>query len=376
MDDLLPWLTLKSVPGIGNLLFLRLVNHFGSPRQVLAAPVASLEQVPGISHRMAVAITRQRPSSEMRQEIERCRQNGFHIISLHDDRYPALLRHIPDPPPVLYCHGRMEGTACHIAVVGSRKATGYGLSNARQLSQGLAARGVTVVSGMARGIDTAAHTGALLGGGRTVAVLGSGLERIYPRENRKLFQRIAESGAVVSEFPLDAGPEAHHFPQRNRIISGMSLGTLVVEAAKRSGALITARLAAEQGREVFAVPGSIQAAMARGAHDLIRQGATLVEAAEDIIKEVAPQIGLKENSMQTVDKVEGGAVASFSLSGSQQQIWDAIGPYPIHIDDLSRCCGLDMSELSAVLCQLELKGAVRQEAGKFFSRISASDNND
>jgi DNA processing protein len=376
MNDLLPWLTLKTVSGIGNLLFYRLVTHFGSPKQVLTASVASLEQVPGISHRTAVAIARQRPSEEARREIDRCRQMGFHIISLADPRYPALLRHIPDPPPVLYCHGDLDGGACHIAVVGSRRGTAYGLSNARRLSRELAANGISVVSGMARGIDTAAHTGALLGGGRTVAVLGSGLERIYPAENRKLFHRIAENGAVVSEFPLDAEPEARHFPQRNRIISGMSLGTVVVEAATRSGALITARLAAEQGREVFAVPGSIQAAMARGTHRLIKQGAVLVETAEDIVKEVAPQIGLQEICTQTVDKGKGGAVASFSLSGTERQIWEAIGPYPMHIDALSRLCGLDMPEVTAGLCQLELKGAVKQEPGKLFVRISDPVNND
>jgi DNA processing protein len=376
MNDLLPWLTLKSVSGIGNLLFYRLVTHFGSPQQVLTASVASLEQVSGISHRIATAIARQRPSDAVRREIDLCRRKGCHIIHLHDNRYPALLRHIPDPPPVLYCRGDLEGAACHIAVVGSRKATAYGLSNARQLSRGLAAKGISVVSGMAHGIDAAAHSGALLGGGRTIAVLGSGLERIYPPGNRKLFHRIAENGAVISEFPMDAGPQAHHFPQRNRIISGMSLGTVVVEAAKRSGSLITARLAAEQGREVFAVPGSIQAATARGTHRLIKQGATLVETAEDIIKEVEPQIGLEEISTQTVDKGKGGAVASFSLTGAEQKIWEAVSPYPIHIDALSRRCSLDIAPLTAVLCQLELKGAVRQEPGKFFVRISDSANND
>jgi DNA processing protein len=376
MDDLTPWLTLKSVSGIGNLLFYLLIPRFGSPRRVLAASVASLEQVAGISHRMATAIARQRSSDAVRREIDRCRKGGYHIITLHDDRYPALLRHIPDPPPVLYCHGDLEGTACHVAVVGSRRATAYGLSNARRLSQGLAAKGISVVSGMAHGIDAAAHAGALLGGGRTIAVLGSGLERIYPSDNRKLFHRIAENGAVISEFPLDAGPQAHHFPQRNRVISGMSLGTVVVEAARRSGSLITARLAAEQGREVFAVPGSIQAGMARGTHGLIKQGATLVETAEDIIKEVQPQIGLEENSVQTVDKGKGGAVASLSLTGAEQKIWEAVGPYPMHIDALSRLCGMDIAPLTALLCQLELKGAVRQEPGKFFVRISDSAIND
>ncbi len=377
MNDILPWLTLKNVTGIGNLLFYRLVNHFGSPQRVLNASVASLQAVPGVSSRLAAAILAGgRKSDGARGEINRCRQKGFDIITQQDPRYPALLLHIPDPPPVLYCHGELVGSACHIAMVGSRKATSYGLSSARKLSRGLAVRGITVVSGMARGIDSAAHNGALAGGGPTIAVLGSGLERIYPAENRKLFNRIADNGAVISEFPLDAGPEAHHFPQRNRIISGMSLGTVVVEAAKRSGSLITARLAAEQGHEVFAVPGSIQAATARGTHQLIKQGAVLVETAEDIIKEVAPQIGLQEISTQTVDKGKGGAVASFSLSVTERKIWDAIGPYPMHIDELARRCAQDMANLTAALCQLEIKGAVNQEPGKFFVRNGDWQKND
>ncbi len=377
MNDLLPWLTLKNVSGIGNLLFYRLVDHFGSPQRVLNASVTSLQAMPGVSSRLAAAILAGgRDSDGARRDIDRCRQKGFHIITQHDPRYPALLLHIPDPPPVLYCHGELIGSACHIAMVGSRKATSYGLSSARKLSRGLAVRGITVVSGMARGIDSAAHNGALAGGGPTIAVLGSGLDRIYPAENRKLFNRIADNGAVISEFPLDAGPEAHHFPQRNRIISGMSLGTVVVEAAKRSGSLITARLAAEQGHEVFAVPGSIQAATARGTHQLIKQGAVLVETAEDIIKEVAPQIGLQEISTQTVDKGKGGAVASSSLSVTERKIWDAIGPYPMHIDELARRCAQNMASLTAALCQLEIKGAVNQEPGKFFVRNGDWQKND
>lgn len=377
MNDLLPWLTLKQVTGIGNLLFYRLVSHFGSPKQVLNASAKSLQAVPGVSARIASAIiSGRRDTAEARKEIDACRRKGFRIITQHDPRYPALLLHTPDPPPLLYCHGDLDGSACHIAMVGSRKATSYGLSSARKLSEGLAARGICVVSGMARGIDSAAHNGALAGGGPTIAVLGSGLERIYPSENRRLFDRVADNGAVLSEFPLNAGPEAHHFPQRNRIISGMCLGTVVVEAARRSGSLITARLAAEQGREVFAVPGSIQAATARGTHQLIKQGATLVETAEDIIKEIAPQIGLEEISTQTVDKDKDGAVASFSLSDAEREIWEAIGPYPIHIDELVRHCGRNMATLTAALCQLELKGAVTQAPGKFFVRNGDREKND
>ncbi|MBI5063323.1 MAG: DNA-protecting protein DprA, partial [Desulfatitalea sp.] len=276
MEYLVPWLTLKSVPEIGNLLFTRLVGHFGSPERVLSAPANALGQVDGITPRLAQAIQRHRTPDWVFKEIDQAAQKGYAIVPFHSDAYPALLKQIPDPPPVLFVHGRLEKPFCPIAVVGSRKATTYGLTTTHRLCAQLAERGATVVSGMARGIDTAAHQGALAGKGHTIAVLGSGLNQIYPAENRKLFQQIAENGCVVSEFFMDAAPEPHHFPMRNRVISGMSLGTVVVEAARNSGSLITARLASEQNREVFAVPGSIHSATAKGTHDLIKQGAKLV----------------------------------------------------------------------------------------------------
>jgi DNA processing protein len=282
-----------------------------------------------------------------------------------------LLLHIPDPPPLLYCYGSMAGRQCHIALVGSRKATAYGKINAKSLAGELAAKGISVVSGMARGIDTAAHLGAMEGGGGTVAVLGSGLECVYPAENLKIFHRIAENGAVISEFSLDAKPEPHHFPQRNRIISGMSLGTVVVEATDRSGSLITARLAAEQGREVFAVPGSIHAATAQGTHNLIRQGAKLVENAEDIIEEIAPQISASTDQPPGTGSPPPcpAAPVQVPLTDEEARLLEAVGPYPVHIDELARRCSQDMGPMSAILLQLELKGAVVQEPGKYFHAI-------
>jgi len=369
MEHLVPWLTLKDVSGIGNLLFYRLVNHFGTPKKVLKAPIASLRKVAGISGQLAAAICCHRTPDGVLNEIERCRKNGFHLITQQDSRYPALLLHTPDPPPVLYCYGTLNSTACHIAVVGSRKATAYGITSAKRLCQDLASNGISVISGMARGIDTAAHIGALKGGGPTIAVLGSGLARIYPAENRKLFHRIAENGAVISEFPLDSEPEAHHFPQRNRIISGMALGTVVVEAAARSGSLITARLAAEQGREVFAVPGSILAATARGTHALIKQGAKLIECAADILEEVAPQVAVHVPEKIGKDGQPSATVAPM-LSTQESEIFEAIGPYPVHIDELARQSNIPVAALTAALFQLELKGMINQEQGKFFVRSS------
>lgn len=360
MDHLVPWFTLKSVPGIGNLLFRRLVHHLGAPEQVMQATVAQLAQVKGMTPRLATAIQRQKRPDWVATELLRVKNSGFRITTLHDATYPELLRHIPDPPPLLYLYGHLEPDAAHIAIVGSRKATAYGRTSARQLARQLAEQGMVVVSGMARGIDTAAHQGALEASGRTVAVLGSGLKRIYPAENRTLFDHIAKNGAVLSEYALDAEPEAHHFPQRNRVISGLSLGTIVVEAAQRSGSLITARLAAEQGREVYAVPGSIHASTARGTHALIQQGAKLVESAEDVMVEVQPHLA-----------ESGGHSAAAplpDLTAVEAQILEAIGPYPRHIDELARLVQTDMGQLTATLMQLELKGVILQEPGRYYLR--------
>lgn len=364
MEHLTPWLTLKSVPGIGNLLFRRLVEHLGEPASVLCAPVAQLAQVDGMTRRLAAAIQRHKTPDWVATELSRVKNRGFQLITIQDPIYPELLRHIPDPPPLLYVHGRLRSDAAHIAIVGSRKATGYGRASARQLAFQLADQGIEVVSGMARGIDTAAHLGALESNGRTIAVLGSGLNRIYPAENRPLYDQITKNGAVISEFALDAAPEAHHFPQRNRIISGLCLGTVVVEAAQRSGSLITARLAAEQGREVFAVPGSIHATNARGAHSLIRQGAKLVENADDVMEELHPHLAMAE----TENHGHSAATPVPELSEDEAQVLEAIGSYPLHIDELARVVRQDMSRLSAALMQLALKGIICQEPGNYYLR--------
>jgi DNA processing protein len=366
MEHLVPWLTLKSVPGVGNILFRRLIGSFGTPERVLAASRHQLERIQGISPRCATAIRNHRATDEIHREIDRLARSTFQVVTQNDPTYPQLLLHIPDPPPVLYCYGRLETSACHIAVVGSRMATAYGASTTRGMCEQLVQHGMVITSGMARGIDTCAHEGALAAGGKTVAVLGSGLLRIYPPENRKLFDRIAENGAVLSEFALNAGPEAAHFPQRNRIISGMCLGTLVVEAAQRSGSLITARLAAEQGREVFAIPGSIQAQTARGTHNLIQQGAKLVQSARDIIEELQPQMPrpcgpAKEGSAREMP-------GDGQLSEKEARVLEAMGPYPVHIDQLARQLDQTAGSLAATLSMLEIKGMVVQERGKHFFR--------
>jgi DNA processing protein len=270
------------------------------------------------------------------------------------------LREIPDPPPYLYVSGNLDGSPKNIAVVGSRNATDYGISTTQKLCADLSAFDITIISGMALGIDTAAHQGALAGRGKTIAVLGSGLDKIYPYENFNLFNRISERGAVISEFALNTKPEAHNFPIRNRIISGMSLGTVVVEATKKSGSLITARLAAEQNREVFAVPGSVQSFKSTGTHTLIKQGAKLVENAQDVLEELSAFIDAsKLISNRTAQNLS-------LLTPEELAVHKVLSPYPEHIDTIVRKTTIKPGKLLSILLQLELNGMVKQLPGKRF----------
>ncbi|MBU0986867.1 MAG: DNA-processing protein DprA [Proteobacteria bacterium] len=365
MENLVSWFKLKSVPGIGNHLFKRLIDRFDSPGHIFKASHEDLLNVDGMSPRLVSAISRHKLPEIVKKDIDLLAQKNYKIITLADKDYPPLLLHIPDPPPFLYVYGSLDRTINNIAVVGSRNATGYGISTARRLCMDLASFKMTIVSGMAKGIDTAAHEGALAGKSKTIAILGSGLERVYPAQNLKLFHMIAENGAVISEFPLLTEPDAHNFPQRNRIISGISLGTVVVEATKRSGALITARLAAEQNREVFAVPGNIHSFKSAGTHALIKQGAKLVEHALDIMEElqiVAQGFDKKNQRLQKDTKD-----ISIPLSSEESMVFNTLGPYPVHIDEIVRKLCMEPGKLSGILLQLELKGVVQQSPGKIFS---------
>lgn len=360
MDALRPWLALRRVPGIGNLLYRRLMDRFGSPAAVFRADDDDLIQVQGVSRRLITAIRRRPPDGAVDGELDALQQHGFTLIPLTDPRYPPLLREIPDPPPVLYVHGTLPISGLAVAVVGSRHATTYGVATTRRLCVDLAAQGATIVSGMARGVDAAAHRGAIEGGGQTVAVMGTGLDRVYPRENERLYHQIAASGAVVSELPLGSGPDAHHFPARNRIISGLCHGTVVVEATGRSGSLITARLAAEQNREVFAVPGNVHSFKSVGTHALIKQGAQLVEHAGDILDELRPVVtgpppttGLRSTPLPP-------------LTDEEAVVIDTLEAEPLHIDDVARRLSLPPGKIAGLLLQLELKALVVQTAGKRF----------
>lgn len=368
MKELLPWFHLKDVSGIGNLLCKRLIDRFGSPESVFAASREALSQVGGMRRAQICALKSYRPADWIPRELSRIREKGYGIIPLTHPAYPPLLREIPDPPPFLYVFGRLENLLRPLSVVGSRHATEYGISTTKRLCETLAQLGMTIVSGMARGIDTAAHIGALLGNGKTIAVLGSGFDHIYPYENRDLFYTIARNGAVVSEFPLRTEPDPHNFPTRNRIISGMSLGTVVVEATQKSGSLITARLAAEQNREVFAVPGNVHSFKSIGTHRLIKQGAKLVENAQDILEELPPE---------SIPRQAPGPVPRQkilpTLSREESTVLEVLEPYPIQIDELVRKTGTAPGKLAGILLGLEIKGLVDQMPGKRFCLTNQRD---
>lgn len=359
--DLESWQRLNSAPGIGPVLFRQLVKRFGSPKRVLAASMAELCSLPNIDEKRARAIF-EASEVPLREEWRSLlKELGATILTYQDPGYPQRLLTIYDYPPLLYVRGRLtEADELAVAVVGSRRASSYGRKVAQNIAAGLAQRGVTVISGLARGVDSVAHRGVLAVGGRTVAVLGSGIDVIYPAENQALAEQIVQNGAVISEFPPGSEPEAGHFPRRNRIISGLSMGVVVVEARVRSGALLTARFALDQNREVFAVPGNIDFAGSQGPHHLIQDGAKLVRNVQDILDELsvpgrAEHAGLPVRSMP-------------SLSADEQKLLDVVTDQPAAVDDLIARSGLQPAETLVLLLSLEMKGLVQQFSGKKFVR--------
>jgi len=369
-DKLKYWIALKYIAGIGNITFPALMDKFGSLPAIFNAPVSQLKEIRGISKEIANAITGFRDWDKVKEELELIDKNKINIITYQDELYPAKLMNIYDRPPFLYVRGKLNKNDVNIAVVGSRLASTYGKYTTERICRELALKGLTIVSGMARGIDSTAHRGALTVHGRTIAVLGSGLDVIYPPENKKLFAEIIENGAVISEFPLGTPPRSTNFPTRNRIISGMSYGVVIVEAGEKSGSLITARLALEQGREVFAVPGSIDAVGSRGTNKLIKQGAKLIENTDDILEEILPQVErtivLKPHSIANSKVI--AAKSSEILSAVDQKIIGFISGDRVHIDDLISSTGLSSADILSTLTTLELKGIVQQHPGKFFSK--------
>ena len=374
--SLRPWFVLRAVPGIGDALLCRLAQSLGSADAVLRASLDALMQIGGVSPALARAI-RQGPGAEDLQAIDRelkaLERLPIRVLTILDPDYPARLKMIHDPPPLLSMCGTLDEADHHaVAVVGTRHMTPAGRVVTEQLSRGLAAAGLTVVSGLARGIDGVAHRSALEAGGRTIAVLGCGIDRTYPPEHQSLRKMIEEQGAVLSELPLGAYPHAYHFPKRNRIIGGLSLGVVVVEAAPQSGSLITARLAVEQGREVFAVPGAVQSEQSRGTNGLIKQGAKLVETVEDILDELSSQFEpsfrarMQDRQATLTHRVQSGRL---SLEKDEAMLYAALSLEPMHIDELIATTGLPAALVSGLLLSLELKGVIRQLPGHSCIRV-------
>lgn len=394
-------LHLSLIQGVGPKTILSLVNILGSTEKVLNATSEELEKVGELSTKLRDSLIKKRLGCPLERELELIQEYGCQIITYYDTSYPSLLKEIDPPPLLLYVRGELKPEdSLGIAIVGSREAKDYGRRVSYQLAHQLANRGLTVVSGFAKGIDTCAHRGALEAGGRTIAVMGNGLSLIYPAGNRDLVEKVVESGALISEFPMGMKPRAENFPRRNRIISGLTLGTVVVEASNRSGALITARLASEQGREVFAVPGEIFSELSTGTHRLIDDGAKLISTVDDLIQALPHHViskisnitptsetdKEKETPLVNKGNLEGTSSSTLpkstdlekkkpipkppspDLTSDEKTVFDAIEVPSTHIDTIVRTTQLTISQVSSALLMLELKGAIEQLPGKQFAK--------
>jgi DNA processing protein len=361
LDERTAWLVLNQLLGLGDRGVHQLVDGLGSPLAAVQAAPGDWHRVLGTARGRCVhALPEARERT--REQLAAARRRGATLVTLADSSYPQLLRQVAHPPGVLFVLGALAADAAAVAIVGSRRAGAYGLEVAGQLAGELAARGITVVSGMARGIDAAAHRGALAAGGRTVAVLGSGVDVVYPAAHRRLHDQICAQGAVVSQFAMGARPEPGSFPRRNAVVSGLSMAVVVVEAPERSGALITAGCAGEQGRGVMAVPGSILGDRHCGCHALLRDGAVLVQGVDDILSELTGW-NLWEDSAP-----EAPVVTAAPLDSVQRRVMEALEPDPLHIDALAAAAALPAGDMLGILLTLELSGHARQWPGQRFAR--------
>ncbi len=364
--DRVNYIQLAMTAGVGPLTMARLLDRFGNATEVLQASPQSLAEVDGVG----VALCRKIRSTEFRDQafiaLEACEELAIRVLCPWDTEFPRVLRELPDPPMLLFIRGSLVKTdALALAIVGTRGASQYGRSQAERFSRSLARAGLTIVSGLARGIDAAAHMGALEAGGRTVAVLSSGVAEIYPPQHQALAEQIVGRGALVSEMPPGTKPRKGMFPQRNRLISGLALGTLVIEAAEHSGALITARLAGEQGREVFALPGLVSNPNSRGCHRLIRDGAYLVEDPDDIIQQLGPMVeGVQLSPNQTVRHA-----AELQLNEQENAVLQAIDVQPTDINAVVVTSGLPVPRVLSTLSVLEMRRLVRRVSGQLVQRI-------
>jgi DNA processing protein len=367
MDSREALIALNMIEGVGPVRARLLLEHFGDAPKILSASKSALLRVRNIGEDTAENISSWEKSADLAGELKRISDYGCHVLISSDENYPASLREIYDPPLVLYVKGELTAKDKNaVAMVGSRMTTHYGIETARKLAYQLAYVGVTVVSGGARGIDTAAHQGALAGKGRTIAVLGTGINLIFPTENAELFERIAANGAVITQFPFNRPADKQSFPIRNRIVAGMTLGTVVVEANLTSGSLITANFATEYGRQIFAVPGRIDSPRSKGCHDLIKKGAKLCEGVEDILSEFEY---LFPASNRPPSAGETGVLPALELNGNEQKIFMAVRlEEESSIDEIIRASGLPSSAVNVALFSLEMKRLVKQLPGKLFVR--------
>jgi len=357
---------LNMIEHVGPVRVRQLLDHFGDAPAILRASKSQLLQVRAIGEETAEAIANWEKSIDLHSELKRIQEFGCHILTQTGDSYPESLKQIYDPPIVLYVKGRLTAKDKNaVAMVGSRRTTHYGIETARKLAYQLAYVGVTVVSGGARGIDTAAHQGALSAKGRTVCVLGTGINIVFPPENAELFERIAANGAVITQYPFNRSADKQSFAIRNRIVAGMSLGAIVVEANLSSGALITANFAVEYGRQIFAVPGRIDSPQSKGCHDLIKKGAKLCEGAEDVLSEFEY---LFPASNRPPSPSETGVLPSLELPENEQKIYDVLSKEEMSMDEVIRQSGLPASTVSVALLSLEMKRLVKQLPGKLFVR--------
>jgi DNA processing protein len=355
------FIALNMVPNLGPVRLRRLLDIFGSPSGVLSAKRNELRGVNGMNQALIDSLASWESVVDLQQELDRIREFGATPLTIDDADYPALLREIHDPPTVLYVWGKLEPRDHHaVGVVGSRHPSHYGLECAKKISYQIAYAGLTVVSGLARGIDTASHQGALAAKGRTIAVLGTGLQHFYPPENRALAEKIAASGAVVSEFPMDTTPDRQTFPMRNRIISGWGFGLLVVEAGTNSGALISASQAADQGRNLYAIPGPIDRPTSHGTNRLIQQGAKLVMSVDDILEDVQSLFPMAPELVPS---------KPLNLEGDLLTVYEAIASRETSIDEIIQRSGIGASSATVALLQLEMRHLVKQMPGKYFVKL-------
>lgn len=365
------WLALTYVRDIGPAAIKRLLSVFKSPETVFKAKLSEIRGVLNIRESQARNIVEFNEWDRVEKEIQKIKKYNIRIITFDDDEYPESLRQIDAPPMLLYSKGLLNADDKYsVAIVGSRIMTEYGKRVAEKISYELAGYGLTIISGMARGIDTVSHKGALKAGGRSIAVLGSGLNRLYPYENIELSMSLSKSGCILSEFPMEMPPNKENFPRRNRLISGLSLGVIVIEATKESGSLITANYALEQNKEVFAVPGNITSKNSQGTNELIKKGAKLVQGIDDILEELHPHLtGMKGYSLKLLSQRAVPVNTTTEISDEEKKVLNALGSNPVHIDTISRSLNLAPNKLLALLLDLEMKALIKQTEGKKFCII-------